>query len=111
VVWILVAKGILGREEKILAVNEGYDTFDWGSVGMVKNNPGRGRFWRVGRGVNKSSALPRVMVNIPSRLFLSTADFAILHAEISLLAKCIPRWAFPSCIFRHSLDDVKLHSW
>jgi hypothetical protein len=60
----------------------------WGSVGVAKNNPARGRFRRAGRGVNKTRVLPRVVMNIPSLLPLSTAGFALWKNE--------PHNAFPA---------------
>jgi hypothetical protein len=54
---------------------------------MAKNNPARGRFRRVGRGVIKIPMLPHVGENIPSVPFLSTVDFPLWQNE--------PRNAFP----------------
>ena len=55
VVWIRVSERVFGGVKKILAVNEDNGALECGFSGHNgKNNPARGRFQRVERGVDKS---------------------------------------------------------
>lgn len=61
VIWERVSKSISCRVKEILAVNECNGAFDCRFSGHIKNNPARGRYRRVERGVDKSSA-PRCAI-------------------------------------------------